>query len=54
MLFYIETILDLIEKYNENREEHYQIDIFDVLNDIDNLDDDKDIERAIKELKMRV
>ena len=54
MLFYINTILDLIDKYNDGREEVYQIDIFDVLNDIDDLEDEQDIQRAIKELKNRV
>lgn len=54
MLFYINSILDLIDKYNEGREEHYQLDIFDVLCDIDDLDDEEDIQRAIKELQSRV
>ena len=55
MLFYINTILDLIDKYNSTIEEEYQqLDIFDVLNDIDNLEDEEDIKRAIRELKMRV
>lgn len=54
MLFHINTILDLIEKYNEGREEYYQLDIFDILCDIDDLENEEDIERAIKELKNRV
>jgi hypothetical protein len=54
MLFYINTILDLIDEYNDGREDVYQIDIFDVLNDIDDLENEQDIQRAIKELKNRV
>lgn len=54
MLFYINSILDLIEEYNEGREEHYQLDIFDVLCDIDDLENEEDIKRAIKELESRV
>jgi hypothetical protein len=54
MLFYINTILDLIDEYNDGREDVYQIDIFDVLNDIDDLENEQDIERAIQELKNRV
>ena len=54
MLFYINNILDLIDEYNEGREKHYQLDIFDVLCDIDDLENEEDIERAIKELKSRV
>lgn len=54
MLFYINSILDLIDEYNEGREEHYQLDIFDVLCDIDDLENEQDIQRAIQELKSRV
>ena len=55
MLFYINEMLDLIDKYNSTVEEEYQqLDIFDVLCDIDNLEDEEDIKRAIRELEMRV
>ncbi len=55
MLFYINAILDLIDKYNSTvGEEYQQLDIYDVLSDIDNLEDEKDIQRAIRELEMRV
>lgn len=55
MLFYINTIMDLIDIYNTTTSEEYkQIDIFDVLDDIDNLDDEEDIKRAIKELEARI
>jgi hypothetical protein len=55
MLFYINTILDLIDKYNSTiTEEFQQLDIFDVLNDIDDLEDERDIKRVIRELEMRV
>ena len=55
MLFYINAILDLIDKYNSTiSEEYQQLDIYDVLNDIDDLENEQDIKRAIKELEMRV
>lgn len=54
MLFYIDRILDLLDKYNLTREEYQQLDIYDVLCDIDDLENDQDIQRAIKELEMRV
>lgn len=55
MLFYINAILDLIDKYNSTvGEEYQQLDIYDVLSDIDDLENEKDIQRAIKELEMRV
>lgn len=55
MLFYINAILDLIDKYNSTVEKEYQqLDIYDVLSDIDDLENEKDIQRAIKELEMRV
>lgn len=55
MLFYINQILDLIDIYNTTvSEEYQQLDIYDVLSDIDNLEDEKDIQRAIRELEMRV
>lgn len=54
MLFYIDIILNLLDKYNLTREEHQQLDIYDVLSDIDDLENDQDIQRAIKELEMRV
>ena len=54
MLFYINTILDLIDKYNSTISEEYkQLDIYDVLSDIDNLENEEDIQRTIKELEMR-
>ena len=55
MLFYINTILDLIDIHNSTAGEEYkQLDIYDVLSDIDNLDNEEDIQRAIKELEKRV
>lgn len=55
MLFYINQILDLIDIYNSTLSEEYkQLDIYDVLNDIDDLESEQDIQRAIKELEMRV
>lgn len=54
MLFYIDRILDLLDKYNLTREEYQQLDIYDILSDIDDLEDEQDIQRVIKELEMRV
>lgn len=55
MLFYINQMLDLIDIYNSTiGEEYKQLDIYDVLEDIDNLEDEEEIKRAIKELEMRV
>lgn len=55
MLFYINTILDLIDRYNSTiSEEYQQLDIFDILSDIDDLENEQDIQRAIRELEMRV
>jgi hypothetical protein len=47
--------MDLIDIYNSTiGEEYKQLDIYDVLEDIDNLEDEEEIKRAIKELEMRV
>lgn len=55
MLFYINQIMDLIDIYNTTISEEYkQLDIYDVLDDIDDLENEKDIERAIKELEARI
>lgn len=55
MLLYINQILDLIDIYNTTvSEEYQQLDIYDVLSDIDDLENEKDIQRAIRELEMRV
>lgn len=55
MLFYINQILDLIDIYNSTLSEEYkQLDIYDVLNDIDDLENEQDIQKAIKELERRV
>jgi hypothetical protein len=48
-------MLDLIDIYNSTiGEEYKQLDIYDVLEDIDNLEDEEEIKRAIKELQARV
>ena len=55
LLFYINDIVDLIDIYNSTiGEEYKQLDIFDVLEDIDNLEDEQELKKAIKELEMRV
>lgn len=55
MLFYINAIMDLIDIYNTTiNEEFKQLDIYDVLDDIDDLENEEDIKRAIKELEARI
>lgn len=55
LLFYVNDIMDLIDIYNSTiGEEYKQLDIYDVLEDIDNLEDETEIQKAIKELKARV
>lgn len=55
LLFYINDIVDLIDKVNYTQgEEFRQITIYGVLEDIDNLEDEEEIKRAIKELQARV
>ena len=54
MLFYINDLIDLLDAYNENREVHFQLDIYDVLDDIDNVEDEKDVKRMMKEIKERI
>lgn len=55
MLFYINQMLDLIDIYNSTiGEEYKQLDIYDVLEDIDNLEDETEIQKAIKELELRL
>ena len=55
MIFYINTIMDLIDIYNSTISEDYkQIDIYEVLEDIDDLENEEDIKRAIKDLELRL
>lgn len=55
MLFYINKIMDLIDIYNTTISNEYkQLDIYDVLEDIDDLNNEEDIEKAIKELELRL
>lgn len=55
LLFYINDIVDLIDIYNSTiGEEFKQLSIYDVLEDIDDLEDETEIQKAIKELKERV
>lgn len=55
LLFYINDLIDLVDKVNYTQGEEYkQLSIYDVLENIDNLEDEQDIQRAIKELEMRV
>ena len=55
LLFYINDIVDLIDIYNSTiGEEYKQLDIYDVLEDIDDLEDETEIQKAIKELELRL
>ena len=55
MLFYINKIMDLIDIYHTTISNEYkQLDIYDVLEDIDDLNNEEDIEKAIKELELRL
>lgn len=47
--------MDLIDIYNTTISNEYkQLDIYDVLEDIDDLNNEEDIEKAIKELELRL
>jgi hypothetical protein len=47
--------MDLIDIYNSTISEDYkQIDIYEVLEDIDDLENEEDIKRAIKDLELRL
>ena len=54
MLLYVNDLMDLLDAYNENREVHFQLDIFDVLDEIDDVEDERDIKRVMKEIKERI
>lgn len=54
MIFYVNDLLELLDAYNENREVHFQLDIYDVLDEIDNIEDDNDIKRVMKEIENRI
>lgn len=54
MIFYINDLIDIVEAYNENRELMYQLTIFDVLEEIEDITSDECIQRTINEIKMRV
>lgn len=54
MLFYINDLMDIVEAYNENRELTYQLTIFDVLDEIEDITSDESIEQVINEIKMRI
>lgn len=55
LLFYINDIMDLIDKINYTQSDEYKpLSIYDVLDNVDDLENEKDIQRAIKELEMRV
>lgn len=47
--------MDLIDIYNSTISEDYkQINIYEVLEDIDDLENEEDIKRAIKDLELRL
>lgn len=55
LLFYINDIVDLIDKVNYTQSEEYrQITIYDVLENVDDLEDEQELKKAIKELKLRL
>ncbi len=55
LLFYINDIMDLVDKINYTQSDEYKpLSIYDVLDNVDDLENEKDIQRAIKELEMRV
>lgn len=55
MIFYINAIMDLIDIYNTTISDDYkQLDIYDVLEDIDDLENEEDIKRVIKDLERRL
>ena len=55
LLFYINDIVDLIDKVNYTQGEEYrQITIYDVLENVDDLEDEQELKKAIKELELRL
>ena len=55
LLFYINDIVDLIDKHNSTiGEEYKQLTIYDVLEDVENLEDEEELKRAIKEVQLRL
>jgi hypothetical protein len=55
LLFYINDIVDLIDKVNYTQgEEFRQITIYDVLENGDDLEDEQELQKAIKELELRL
>lgn len=55
LLFYINDIVDLIDKVNYTQGEEYrQITIYDVLENVDDLENEQELQRAIKELELRL
>lgn len=55
LLFYINDIVDLIDKHNSTiGEEFKQLTIYDVLEDVENLEDEEELKRAIKEVQLRL
>lgn len=54
MLLYINDMIELLDAYNENREVYFQLDIFDVLEEIEDPDNEEDIKRVMKEIENRI
>lgn len=55
LLFYINDIMDLIDKINYTQSDEYKpLSIYDILDSVDDLENEQDIQRAIRELEMRV
>lgn len=54
MILYANDLIDLLDAYNENRDPEYQMNIFDVLEEIDDVEDDRDIKIMMKEIENRI
>ena len=55
LLFYINDIVDLIDKVNYTQgEEFKQLSIYDVLENVDDLENEQELQKAIKELELRL
>lgn len=54
MLLYVNDMIELLDAYNENRDVHFQLNIFDVLDELEDPEDDVEIKRMMKEIKNRI
>jgi hypothetical protein len=55
LLFYINDIVDLIDKVNYTQGEEYkQLSVYDVLENVDDIENEQELQKAIKELELRL